>query len=420
MNRNLLSRRSKGWIAAIVTAFGLLFLLSQCEQNPIIASLPGSEWQLHTDTVQTMQDSVLYRTPVHGTSQTLYAGSTDDGQRESGILIKFTQIDTTVLPRFKYARMVLVRKPFSDVEPVPSSQFSLAIIESDTTIWSEIDTGLTVDDMTDVRPYGTATLQVSPATTFPNGTATEGNVEHVAFELDSLLLRQWATGVLPNNGFLIRREDAGELVGFYARGNLEFSPYIALGLHDTSTSKEPDTSIVRYHRPTEDLSIYPTLTDIAGMAANDIDDGMIHLDHSNGLIGHLDFSDFFEPETTSMVAGAQLVLHANETERPLLAYAVEILVARHAESLVEGDSSIILLDDVLYTAGDDSLVLSLGGYLAGVVAGSIHNYGLRISVLPRRHDFDHLVLWGSQAPEGLKPRLEVTYATPFHEAIRDE
>jgi hypothetical protein len=403
-----------------VTAFGLILLVSQCEQNPIIASLPGSEWQLHTDIVQTMQDSVLYRIPVHGTSQTLYAGSTDDGQRESGILIKFAPIDTTVLPRFKYARMILFRKPFSDVEPVTGSQFSLSIIESDTTIWSEIDTGLTVEDMTEEPVYGTATMQISPATTFPNGIATEGDVEHVAFELDSLLLRQWTTGALANNGVLVRREDAGELVGFHARGNVEYSPYIALGLQDTSASNNPDTSIVQYHRPTEDLSIYPTLTDIAGMAANDIEDGMIHLDHSNGLIGHLDFSDFFEPETTSMVAGAQLVLYTNETERPLLANAVEILVARHAESLVEGDSSIILLDDILYTTGDDSLVLSLGGYLTGIVAGSIHNYGLRISVLPRRHDFDHLVLWGSQAPEGLKPRLEVTYATPFHEVIQDE
>ncbi|MFC1484695.1 hypothetical protein ACFL6Q_06595 [Candidatus Neomarinimicrobiota bacterium] len=420
MNRNLLSRRSKGWITALVTSFGLLFLVNQCEQNPIIASLPGSEWQLHTDLVQTMKDSVLYRTPVHGTSQTLYAGSTDDGQRESGILIKFAKIDTAVLPQFKYARLLLFRRPFSDVEPVPSSQFSLSIIESDTVIWSESDTGLTVEDITDVRLYGTAPVQISPATTFPEGIATEGNVEHLAFDLDSLLLRQWATGALANNGFLIQGEDAGEMVGFYARGNVEYSPYIALGLHDTSTSQEPDTNIVRYHGPIQDLSIYPTLTAIAGMAANDIADGMIHLDHSNGLIGHLDFSDSFDPETNSMVAGAQLVLHTNEAQQPLQANAIELLVARHAESLVEGDSSIILLNDILYTTGDDSLVLSLGGYLTGLVAGSLHNYGLRISVLPRRHDFDHLVLWGSQAPVGLRPRLEVTYATPFHEEIPDE
>lgn len=412
-----------GWIAIPAIVFGASILMNSCEQNPIVADHPGSEWNLRVD-MNAMRDSVLHRTPVHGSSQTLYAGHADEGSREAGILIKFALIDTTTLPRFKYARLVLFRRRFSDNEPVSNSPFSLSIIESDTTQWSESDTGLTVGDMGDlavISPYNTGLLQTDSVTTFPAGVSTTSYVEHLAFGLDSLLLRRWATGDLANNGFLLKREDGGSLVGFYTRDDLEFSPYIAIGLHDTSSGKEIDTNIVHYRRPTADLSIYPTLVEISALPEEDLDDGMIRLDHSNGLIGHLNFSEFLNPDTTSMVAGAELILHTNEALRPMLAGAFEILVARHAESLAEGDSAIILHDyDIVYTAGDDSLVIDLRDYLRRIVAGSIGNHGLRISVLPEWHDFDQLIIWGSQAPADLRPRLEVTYATPFDEATRDD
>ena len=423
MSRILLPCRSLGWITILAAVLGASLLVNSCGQNPIVADHPGSEWNIHVD-MSTMMDSVLYRTPFHGNSQTLYTGYTDEGSREAGILIKFALIDTTLLPRFKYARLILFRRHFSDSEPVSSSPFSLSIIESDTAQWSESDTGLTVGDIGDlavVYPYETGLLQTDSVTTFPTGVSTRSYVEHLAFGLDSLLLRRWATGDLANNGFLIRREDGGSLVGFYTRDELEYSPYIAIGLHDTSSSKEVDTSIVAYHRPTADLSIYPTLVEISALPEDDLSDGMIHLDHSNGLIGHVNFSNYLNPDTTSMVAGAELILHTNEVQQPLLAGAVEILVARHAESLAEGDSARILHDyDIVYVAGDDSLVIDLRDYLRSIVAGSIPNHGVRISVLPKWHDFDHLVIWGSQAPAGLKPRLEVTYATPFDEATRNE
>ena len=366
-----------------------------------------------------MVNTVLVRTPSHGGSLTLYAGWTDElVPRESGILIKYASVDSSQLANFQSAQLVLFRRTFGeDTLPDSSLAFNLFTIDSQDTIWTESDTAGHVkldllETETTLALEGTAYLSTAPITLPGEDTTTSRtDLEYLAFEVDSTILSAWRREEVANNGFLIRQESQGTLVGFYSGENIGLSPYLALTITDT-TSTGGDTTI--YYPPTGDLSIYPPNPD------NSIDsDGSLHLDHSSGIRSHLDFAPYFDPDTTRIVTGARLVLYVNHDVPdvpPIVADQVDLQVRRRAQPLAEGDSTRVLIEKLTYSNGSDSLILPLGLFLSGVVSKAFKNYGLDLVVIPNNHDFDHLVFWGASAPDNLKkPRLEIIYSSLYKE-----
>ena len=367
---------------------------------------------LEDTTISTMLDTVLVRAPSHGGSLTLYAGQIDDEPGgESGILIKFASVGSSQLPDLQAATLFLFRRTFDDEPPEPEADFTLYVVETpggeSDTIWAESDTGLTLADFLDTTSHATVPMTAATATVFVGGVDSDSVLEHLAFPIDTLLLRQWAEGSKANNGFLLRRENQGTLVGFHSGDVYDLSPYLALTIADT-TSTGADTTITQYYPPTGDLSIYPPNPD------NSIYDGSLHLDHSSGVRSHVDFGNI---DTTWIIAGARLILHANQGHSAfqMITDQVDLVVLRRAQPFTEGDSA-IAYDELEYLAGSDSLSLSLGLFLSGVVSKAFENYGLDLLVIPYNHDFDHLVFWGSSAPDSLKwPRLQVTYSRLYKE-----
>ena len=414
MIRRSLSPIRWAGLLAVTSAAGLVLTLSRCEQNPLIATLPGSQWAF-SDTFFAVVDTVLVRTPSHGGSLTLYAGLTDEQDGESGILIKFASVDSSRLANYQSARLVLFRRTFGeDTLPDPSLAFNLFTIASQVndTIWTESDTAGHVKlDLLETTPEGTAYLSTAPITLPGEDTTTSHtDLEYLAFEVDSTIFSAWRREEVANNGFLIRQESQGTLVGFHSGDSYDLSPYLALTIADT-TSTGADTTITQYYPPTGDLSIYPPNPD------NSIySDGSLHLDHSSGIRSHIDFAPYFDPDTTRIVTGARLVLYVNHDVPPIIADQVDLQVLRRLQPLAEGDPTEVLINILPCYKESDSLVLNLGSFVTGLAVGTIENYGLDLVVIPNNHDFDHLVFWGASAPDNLKkPRLEIIYSSLYKE-----
>ncbi len=409
------------WIGflTIALATGLLLILSRCENHPIIAPFPGSQWTFQDTVIFTMDDSSFARTPSHGGSHTLYTGLIDEDEpapRESGILVKFASVDSSRLANFRSARLVLFRRTFGDEPLEPEVSFALYTIDEPDTTWAESDTaGHTIMDSLVTGLKGTACMS-RDSIAIPSGDSTiiRTDLEYLEFEVNSTTLSEWREGQVANNGFLIRQEDQGALVGFHSGESNGISPFLALTITDTA-STEGDTTYYKWS--TADLSIYPS----PNLDFDPTDsDSLLHLDYSSGLRSHIYFSDpdtyFSDPDTTGIIAGARLVLHVNRDVDvpPIVADSVDIQVLRRAKPLAEGDSTEVLISSVIYQKGSDNLVLKLGGFLSGVTAGAYKNYGLDLVVKPNNHDFDHLVFWGACASDSLKrPRLEVIYGLPY-------
>jgi len=412
MIRRSLSHIRWVWLIPVASATGLLLILNRCEQNPIIATLPGSQWAF-SDTFFAVVDTVLVRTPSHGGSLTLYTGLIDKQNGESGILIKFASMDSSWLANFLSARLVLFRRTFGgDTLPDPSLAFNLFTIDSQDTIWAESDTAGHTEMVSLVTELEGTACMSTDSITIPSGdtTDTRTDLEFLAFEVDSTILSAWRREEVANNGFLIRHENQGTLVGFYSGENIDLSPYLALTIADT-TSTGADTTITLYYPPTGDLSIYPSNADIS-----ELSDGSLHLDHSSGVRSHVDFAPYFDPDTTRIVAGARLVLYVNHDVPLIVADQVDLKVLRRLQPLAEGDSTEVLINILTCSKESDRLVLNLGSFVTGLAVGTVENYGLDLLVIPYNHDFDHLVFWGSSAPDSLKrPRLEVTYSRPYEE-----
>ncbi len=408
MIRRSLSHIRWVWLASVASTAGLLLILSRCEQNPIITELPGSRWEI-SDTSYSVDNTVFIRTPGHGSSLTLYAGPIDEQDREAGILIKFPSVDTSQFSNLKAATLFLFRRTFADEPPEHEADFTLYVVETpggeSDTIWAESDTGLTLADFLDTTSHATVPMIAATATVFVGGVDSDSVLEHLAFPIDTLLLRQWAEGSKANNGFLLRRENPGTLVGFHSSDiydlsySHDLSPYLVLTFTNTTDAK--------YSWPAGDLSIYDA-------SQPDNFEGLLHLNHSSGVRSHIDFPN---PDTTSIITGGRLTLYLNDEVEvsPIVADQVDIQVLRRARPLAQGDSTEVLISRVIYQGASNSLVLKLGGFLSGVATGAYKNYGLDLVVIPNNHDFDHLVFWGSSAPDGLKPCLDVVYGSPYTE-----
>lgn len=394
---------------------GLLLTLSRCEQNPIIHDLPGSQWTFQDTVIFAMDDSSFTRTPRHGGSFTLYAGLIDEDEpEESGILVKFASADSSRLANFRSAQLMLFRRTFGDEPLDPEVSFALYAIDEPDTIWTEADTaGHTIMNSLVTEQTGTASMSTAPII-IPSGdtTISRTDLEYLEFEVDSTTLSEWREGEVANNGFLIRWEDQGALVGFHSRESNDPSPYLILTFADTTSTGE-DTTRTLYRRPTADLSIYSSKPDNSVYA-----DGSLHLDHSNGIRSHINFGPNFDPDTTSNITGARLTLYLNDEVEvsPIVADQVDIQVLRRARPLAQGDSTKVLISRAIYQGASISLSLNLGEFLSGVAIGAYMNYGLDLVVIPNNHDIDHLVFWGTSAPDSLKrPRLEIISSYLYEE-----
>lgn len=391
-------------------ALGLALMVASCQQNPLAVKLPGSQWSL-TTVVDFMTAAPVVRTPGHGASLTLYAGESEQsGFRRSAILIKFGSVDTANWEQLLGVELILIHRVFGDALPELGVQFELLTVDEPDTAWSESDTSVVPGDFPGLTQQSNAALREDMVTVFEGGLATDSVMAHLAFPVDTLLLRSWAAGEQANNGYLIRRPEAGGLSAFHSRGNASLSPYLALAFADT-TSEGADTVSYQYRRPTADMSIYPPVPPLPQ------DDGSLVLNHSLGLRTFLDFSPTFEADTVSAVVGARLILKPRPEASRLTAGQVALAVLRRAESAEVGDSSVSLSGSFSYVAGADSAVLNLVSLLSAIITGTVENFGLEIGVIPRYNDFDHLTFWGPDADPALRPRLEILYSRPYVEAV---
>lgn len=377
-------------------------ILNRCEQNPIITDLPGSQWEI-SDTSYSIVDTVLVRTPGDSTSLTLYAGYAQDQAREARTLLKFAELDSSDKANLVGARLVLFRRTFNSDQLDNSSLFALHTIDAPDSIWTEYDTGLTLEHFPDTTGVSTAFMDTNAMPAFDEGdTLVSTNREHLCFQLDRQVLQDWSLD--DKAGFIITLPVGIDLFTFYARGDA-WHPYLELELSDTTV----------YRPPTADLSIYTWPNPNFDPTDSD---GLLHLDHSSGVRSHINFGPNFDPDTTCIVAGARLVLHVDESSSRLLAGQMDLQVLRRLQPLAEGDSTEVLINILTCPKESDRLVLNhLGSFVTGLAVGTVKDYGLDLVVIPNNHDFDHLVFWGSTAPDPLKrPRLEITYCRPYAEA----
>ncbi len=416
MTRHTLSHIRWGGLFTTSLAVALILLFSRCDKNPVITSIPAD--QVDFQRIQyAVNDTTFSRAVTPGSSYTLYAGLIDQERtEESSILIKFADVDSTQLAKLQSAQLFLFRNTVGeDTLPNPDLEFSVSIVESpaNDTIWTESDTAGHVESVSLVATrMGTAYLSTDSVAVPTSGTATNirTDLEYLAFSVDSTTLSSWREGEVANNGFLIQQENPSELIGFHSRNGDELYPCLAVTFLDTSSTGAEDTTVTHYYRSDEDLSIYPSHRENPVYY-----DGALHLDHSNGIRAHIEL-DTNNIDTTSFILGARLILHVNLSESSIVADQVNIEILRRKQSLNTVDSTEFkLLNTVTYTRGTDSLSFSIYDYLLELAVGAYSNYGLDLVVLPHNHDFDHLVFWGSEAGDALKPRLEVDYGSFYKE-----
>ncbi len=356
-----------------------------------------------------MNDSSFTRMPRHGGSHTLYVGYTQDQAREARTLLKFAELDSSDRANLVGARLVLFRRTFNGDQLDNSSLFALHTIDAPDSIWTESDTGLTLEHFPDTTGVSMAFMKTNAVPAFDEGdTLVYTNREHLRFQLDRQVFQDWSSD--NKAGFLITLPVGVGLFTFYARSEA-WSPYLELELSDTTV----------YRHPTADLSIYPWPNPDFGSTDSD---SLLHLDHSSGLRSHVDLGPDFQIDTTRIIAGARLVLHVNHDVSPIVADQMDIQVLRRAEPIDEGDSTVAVFG-AKYIKGVDSLIV-IGSYdlqeiqlrdiLIDYASRTITNYGLDLVVIPKHHDFDHLVFWGASASDSLKrPRLDVVYGFPYAE-----
>ncbi|MEE9162056.1 MAG: hypothetical protein V3U35_03705, partial [Candidatus Neomarinimicrobiota bacterium] len=399
------------WRPALL-AFAIM--LGSCQENPLAVSLPGTQWVLDSAAVDIAEVSRLTRTPSHGGSRTLYAGQSEETDfREVGILLKFSfpKADTTILENLLSARLTLILRVFDDDPPGPGTSFDLHAVDAPDTAWAESDTALTLADFPQLTFQAMASPGEDTVVVRIGSVVMDTLLQQISFPVDTLLLRQWAAAVTPNNGFLIREGSGAGLISCYSWENFAFSPYLALTLADT-TSEGADTAVVLYRFSAGDLSIYPS-----AMPPSPVieplppGDRSIQLNHSYGLRSFLDLEPDFAPDSAKVVAGARLILRVRPDASRVRAAQVVLQLSRRVTADAEGATAPLL--DFAYSAGSDSAILNLTGFMGPLSIGSQQNHGLELAVIPRANDFDHLTFWGPDADEGLRPRVEIIYAQPY-------
>ncbi|MCH7858519.1 MAG: hypothetical protein IID14_02340 [Candidatus Marinimicrobia bacterium] len=402
------------WIRTTVIASvaSLVLVLLGCEQNPALPLSPSQPWSFKSIIIDDFAVAPLTRTPSHGNSLTLYAGVIADPEfREAGILIKVSNssLDSTLLANLEAAHLILIRRTFgADTLPKPAVLFTLSVIETAETLWTEVDTGLTiVTDFPDevLTPKGDSTMVQDSVQVFTGVTVAsmaKQYREHLVLRVNPQVLSDWRTEGLTNNGFLIQVSGEEELVGFHSREALS-APYLAIAFHDT-TSTGADTVKTRYLRMQADMSVYHTpVQDFPS------DQPFIQLNHSKGLGV---FIDSLTIVTNNPIVGGRLILHTQADAPQLVADQMKIDLLWHTDSLGVGDR----MASAVFQAGSDSLIMNVGAVVLRYVNG-FDLYGLELVVDPQHNDFDNLSFWGSDADKLLRPRLEIISSFPYGEEV---
>ena len=397
--------------AGIALACAGLLLWGSCDENPVLEELPGGSWVFQRDTIFSMVGTSYQRSRLIGGSTTLYAGQIVqlEQAREVGALLRFSDVDSAQLADFESARVRIFHRSFADSLAPPSELFTLERINpsSSETIWAESDTGLFELPLTD--SIYSAILDSDSVLVFTgSNSSAEVMADYLEFAIGRQVLLDWRSGVLPNNGFLLRAPAGSGLVSFYSSESTR-RPYLVVDYFgDDTTEAGDDTTSSSYYLVTQDISVYPTL-------ANDIaEEGRLLLNRSDGHRAHINFSDSLKAREISdslagreprPIAGARLVFNVDHSATMMLASELGLQVWLRTEPRAQGDSNLINHAAITYRAHSDSLVFDLTSLLVDYQNDVRDNYGFDFVVQATNHDFDRLVLYG--------PRLEIVYAVPF-------
>ncbi|MCH7528284.1 MAG: hypothetical protein IH972_01890 [Candidatus Marinimicrobia bacterium] len=395
--------------AGIALACAGLLIWGSCDENPVLEELPGGSWVFQRDTIFSMVDTSYQRSRLIGGSTTLYAGQIVqlEQDREVGALLRFSDVDSAQLADFDSARVLIFHRSFADSLAPPSEPFTLERINpsSSDTIWAESDTGLFELPLTD--SIYSAILDSDSVLVFTgSNSSAEVMADYLEFAIGRQVLLDWRSGVLPNNGFLLRVPAGSGLASFYSSESSR-RPYLVVNYRDT-TETGADTTQSGYYLVAQDISVYPY------WAYNQPVGGTFLLNRSDGHRVHINFSDSLKAREISdslaareprPVAGARLVFNVDHSATMMLASALVLQVWLRTEPRAQGDSNLINHAAITYRAHSDSLVFDLTSLLVDYQNKVRNNYGFDFVVQATNHDFDRLVLYG--------PRLEIVYAVPY-------
>lgn len=405
----------------------LMFVLAQCDKNPILPSGLPTQWAFETFVVDTMAVHQVVRASGHGSSMTLYAGMVDSLQTvEAGLLLKWAAFDSAatdsaldaILDNFASAELRLFRRTFgADSFPDPGATFTLSWIEHPDTLWTDRDTSLTLTDFIGAAVYISDSSLVKDSVEVYKDfyQTTREYVEYLPLRIDQQTLLFWRDGDLVNNGLLVSKSGTAAATAFHSSYAIQ-SPYLALAYHDT-TEAGNDTLKTAYIRVYEDISVYPTLP------AHDVSETeAIQLGHGTGRVSHIDYVSHVDRDSIQAIAGARLVLHKNEALSRIKGDELHLSVLRRLEEWGAGDQT-DAFRDIIWKRDDDRLVIDLGlspnsdlrDYIVDYINGR-SNYGFELVIRPDNYDPDQLVFWGPAAPDSLRPRLELLLSDPYEEA----
>lgn len=396
--------------AGIALACAGLLIWGSCDENPVLEELPGGSWVFQRDTIFSMVNTSYQRERNIGSSLTLYAGlvTEPEPRGEAGLLIRFSDVDSTQLADFESARLRIFYRSFADSLLFPSEPFTLERINPGLgdTIWTETDTNLIEFPSTDII-YSAVMKDSESVLVFLNSQTIDTlRADYLEFAVGRQLLLDWRSEAIPNNGFLLRAPMESDLVSFYSSESTR-RPYLVVKYRDT-TETGADTTQSRYYLMTEDISVYPYWAD------SQPTDGTLLLNSSDGHRVHINFSDSLAARELSdslaareprPIVDGRLVFNVDQSATMMLADEMVVQVWLRTEPIAQGDSNLVLISSFSYQAQSDSLVYNLASLLVDYQNDVRDNYGFDFVVQATNHDFDRLVLYG--------PRLEIVYAVPF-------
>lgn len=391
-----------------VAALLALALAIGCENASILSPLPGSQWQLSDTTLSVMSFHQIEAPAFSNGSSTLYAGPIGgDPAKESVILLRPALFDSLHIAdsNFVSAELVIFRRVFRHSTPDPSSLFELSIIMADSSIWSEADTGLTVDSPglqlltgTVVASMTTESVRVPTV----DSTETLVGVEHIRFPILAETFNSWLVDSTALNGFMLRQAGGLDAVAFHARLTTR-PPFVALTFTDTADGGELTTV---YSTLVANLGIYPPSQELAP-----VDTTLMVFNYHNGWGAHINFSPSLEPDSSRLIVAAKLKFYSPQLPDDLTASTVTLRFDRVIDDSLKTEA---LFAGVNYASDETEWTVIIGRLADDINSGRSENFGIDIRVVPSNHDFDTLIFHSPYADDpAVRPTLELVYAVPY-------
>ncbi len=394
--------RSIRLIRPVAFAVALVLVFSACRNDPVFGPFNGADWSIEEVTIDSMAVEQSSEVVQAGGSKTLYAGQIPTaGARESAILLKFDAVESALLDTMLRAELLLFRRGFQDSIPDPYSQFEMAAIVADSSIWAESDSGLAISDFPDTLLPVLGFMNTDPIALARADSASGANgAEHLALGVPDTLLRDWISGDLFNNGIILRQVGGSGLTVFNARG-ADLAPRLMITYIDSNGAEA-----YLYPPVVADLSIYPA----SNLPVPD-DAELFSLNYSEGWLINIDFSNTFSPDSSKIILAARLILTSPQVPADLVSSVIDLEVGRTANS--EGDSTLSAEASLAYNVEAGAAVFNIGLILDGYNKGTYENYGIIVGVVPNQHDFDTIQFYSPAADSALRPRLELVIGHSF-------